>query len=228
VRWRTGLLFGAASMVGAFAAGRVAHLIPGVALMVGFGALMVLTAWAMLHGKTPRLPRTTRGTRAVALILGEGLVVGAVTGLVGAGGGFLVVPALVVLGGLPMPAAIGTSLLVIVLKSGAALAGHLGGAPAIDLGLAGLVTGAAVLGSFAGAALSARIAPDRLRRLFAWFVVVMAVFLLAQEVPRAFGLAVSLATDWPWIAALVVAAGLAAWLVEHSAARRMHAQEPNP
>lgn len=119
-------------------------------------------------------------------MLAEGLVVGAVTGLVGAGGGFLVVPALVLLGRLPMPAAVGTSLLVIAMKSLAGFAGFLGHTP-IAWPTALLVSAAAVLGSVGGAALAGRIAPRVLRTGFGWFVIAMAFFLLAQELPALWG-----------------------------------------
>lgn len=203
VRWKTGVLFGGMSMVGAFAAGRVAHHIPGVILLLAFGAMMVVTAVAMMRkGKKPPGPAPD-AQRSYVKILLEGLAVGAVTGLVGAGGGFLVVPALVLLGGLGMREAVGTSLLVIAMKSAAAFAGHATSVE-IDYALAGMVTGAAVLGSFVGAAAAQKVPQDVLRRGFAWFVVVMAVFLLAQEVPRAFGVEVSLGRDWPWIVGLLV------------------------
>lgn len=116
----------------------------------------------------------------VGLIVAEGSVVGLVTGMVGAGGGFLVVPALVLLGGLPMSAAVGTSLLVIAMKSFAGLGGYLASVQ-IDWGLAAAVTTAAVVGSLVGGTLTGRIPPDTLRRGFGWFVVVMGVFVLAQQ-----------------------------------------------
>lgn len=116
----------------------------------------------------------------VKLVLLEGVVVGLVTGLVGAGGGFLVVPALVLLGGLPMPVAVGTSLLVIAMKSFAGLAGYLSSV-SIDWGLAAAVTAMAVLGSIGGALLSARVPQDRLRQGFGWFVLVMGVLVLGQS-----------------------------------------------
>ena len=203
VRWKTGLLFGSMSMVGAFAAGRVAQYIPGVILLLAFGAMMVVTAVAMMRkGKKPPAQVEPGAERSHLKIVVEGLLVGAVTGLVGAGGGFLVVPALVLLGGLEMREAVGTSLLVIAMKSAAAFAGH-ATAVEIDYGLAGMVTGAAIAGSFVGAAAAQKVPQDVLRRGFAWFVVVMAVFLLAQELPRAFGMDVSLASDWPWIVGLL-------------------------
>jgi uncharacterized membrane protein YfcA len=194
VRWRTGAIFGAASMVGAFGAGRFAHLVPASVLLVLFGAMMLATAAAMmLGGRRARAAAPAAAAQPVVArelpvgkVLAEGVAVGAVTGLVGAGGGFLVVPALVLLGGLPMDVAVGTSLLVIAMKSFAGFAGYAGHTP-IDVSLALLVTGAAVVGSVAGGALAGRISPDHLRKAFAWFVVVMAIFILGQELPRALG-----------------------------------------
>lgn len=206
VKWQTGILFGAASMVGAYGAGRVAKLIPATALLLLFGGMMLLTAIFMMRGgkkpaeqKKPATPLDARRYLPIAL---EGLVVGAFTGLVGAGGGFLVVPALVLLGGLGMRDAVGTSLLVIAMKSFAGFAGYLSSTH-VDWTLAALVTVAAVIGSFGGARLAAKVPPDLLRRAFAWFVVVMAVFILSQEIPKAFGWSFSLAANWPIVVGLV-------------------------
>ncbi|MFB7340969.1 sulfite exporter TauE/SafE family protein [Streptomyces hydrogenans] len=181
VRWRTGLLFGAFSMVGAYGGGRLAAYIPGTALLIAFALMMLATAFAMLRRpRTAREPKARHGDLPVKHIAVEGLVVGAVTGLVGSGGGFLVVPALALLGGLPMGIAVGTSLLVIAMKSFAGLAGHLSGV-SLDWGLALTVTAAAVLGSLAGARLAGRIPQQVLRKAFGWFVVVMGVFVLTQQ-----------------------------------------------
>jgi uncharacterized protein len=119
----------------------------------------------------------------IPLILGEGLLVGAVTGLVGAGGGFLVVPALVLLGGLTMQEAVGTSLLVIALKSGAGLAGHITHVD-IDWAMAGGFTAATVAGSLVGTALSARVPGPALRKGFAVFVLLMGGMVLYQELGK--------------------------------------------
>jgi len=182
VRWRTGLLFGGAGMAGAFAGGRLAAYIPGGVLLAAFAVMMAVTALAMLRGR----PAPTGGhtERPLSRILAEGVTVGLVTGLVGAGGGFLVVPALVLLGGLSMPVAVGTSLLVIAMKSFAGLAGYLSSVQ-LDWPLTLAVTGAAVLGGVAGSRLADRIDPDRLRQAFAWFVLVMAAFMVTQEAPPA-------------------------------------------
>ncbi|MGW1104475.1 sulfite exporter TauE/SafE family protein [Streptomyces sp. NPDC002540] len=185
VRWRTGLLFGAFSMVGAYGGGRVAEYVPGTALLVAFALMMLATAVAML--RKPRAgaePKPRHRDLPLKHIAVEGLVVGAVTGLVGSGGGFLVVPALAILGGLPMSIAVGTSLLVIAMKSFAGLAGHLSDVQ-IDWGLALAVTATAVVGSLLGARLAGRIPQDTLRTAFGWFVVVMGVFVLAQQLDTA-------------------------------------------
>lgn len=179
VHWRTGLIFAAAGMAGAYAGGRLAEFISGTVLLVAFGLMMLATAVAMIRGRKKSAP--PEGHRlSVPKILLEGFVVGLVTGLVGAGGGFLIVPALVLLGGLPMGAAVGTSLVVISLKSFAGLAGYMSSVQ-VDWGLAGAVTAAAVVGSLLGGRLTDRIHPETLRKGFGWFVVVMAVFVLTQQ-----------------------------------------------
>lgn len=190
VRWRTGLLFGVFSMAGAYGGGRLAEYVPGPVLLVGFAVMMLATAVAMLRrrrggGHRDRgAARPERAGQAVAGIAVKGLAVGAVTGLVGSGGGFLVVPALAILGGLPMGLAVGTSLLVIAMNSFAGLAGHLTGV-SVDWGLALVVTAAAVIGSTVGARLAGRIPQDTLRTAFGWFVVVMGVLVLARQLPPA-------------------------------------------
>lgn len=183
VRWRTGLVFGAAGMTGAYGGGRLAAFIPGSVLLVLFGLMMVATAIAMIRG-CRRCARTgvenVDGELPIAHVLVEGVVVGLVTGLVGAGGGFLVVPALVLLGRLPMPTAVGTSLVVISMKSFAGLAGYLATVE-IDWTLAAAVTAAAVLGSGLGGRWAGRIPQESLRKAFGWFVVAAGTFVLGQQ-----------------------------------------------
>ena len=188
VRVRTGLVFGGAAMIGAFAAGRLAHLLSGQVLLVAFAVMMVVPAVAMLRKRTcdtesgEATEESERPARDLPLakVIAEGILVGAVTGLVGAGGGFLVVPALVLLGGMSMRTAIGTSLLVVAMKSFAGFAGYLGH---VEIGwtLAGAVTAAAVIGSVAGAMLAGRIPQAGLRRAFAGFILAMGAFVLVQQ-----------------------------------------------
>ncbi|MFF0477614.1 sulfite exporter TauE/SafE family protein [Streptomyces sp. NPDC004284] len=182
VRWRTGLLFGGFSMAGAYGGGRLAEYVPGTVLLVSFALMMLATAVAMLRRPRPggEKPRRVHDDPPLRHIAVEGLLVGAVPGLVGSGGGFLVVPALAVLGGLPMGIAVGTSLLVIGMNSFAGLAGHLSGV-GIDWGPALTVTAVAVAGSLVGGRFAGRIPQDTLRTAFGWFVVVMGVFVLAKQ-----------------------------------------------
>lgn len=225
VRWKTGLLFGATSMVGAYLAGMVAHHVPATVLLLAFGAMMLITAVAMMRGgrksadpaaSEHEAPEGRVSDLPIAKIVLEGLAVGAVTGLVGAGGGFLVVPALVLLGKLPMRVAVGTSLLVIAMKSLAAFAGYVE-TVSIDWGLAAVITVAAIFGSFLGGVVAGRVPQDLLRRGFAWFVVVMSGFVLSQEIPRAAGADVDMSTHWPWV---LVATGLPVIVAIADLARR--------
>lgn len=179
VSWRTGLIFGAAGMVGAYAGGYVAGWIPAGVLMLLFALMMVATSIAMFRGRREPDAGAVVGLKTWKIVA-DGLVVGLVTGLVGAGGGFLVVPALALLGGLPMPIAIGTSLLVIAMKSFAGFAGHMAHVQ-VDFQLAAMVSAAAVIGSVLGGMLAARIPPASLRRGFASFVLVMAAFVLYRQ-----------------------------------------------
>lgn len=179
VQWRTGLLFGSTAMVGAYLGGLLGPRVPDVVLLVGFALMMLATSIAMIRGRKAQPSDEEHAHAPVLLVVVEGVVVGLVTGIVGAGGGFLVVPALVLLGGLPMATAVGTSLLVIAMKSFAALAGYLT-AVQIDWGLAAAVTAMALVGSVIGGWLAGRIHPDRLRKGFGIFVLAMAIFVLAQ------------------------------------------------
>ena len=180
VRWRTGIVFGVAGMAGAFGGGQLARFLPGELLLTLFAAMMGVTAVAMWRGRSAAEPPPAADAHSTSKIVAEGLVVGLATGLVGAGGGFLVVPALVLLGGLPMASAVGTSLLVIGMKS---VAGFLGYAShvTVDTRLALGFSAVAVAGSFLGARLVSVVHPDRLRRGFAIFVLVMAAFMLFRE-----------------------------------------------
>jgi uncharacterized membrane protein YfcA len=144
--------------------------------------MMIATAVAMLRGRKEVAATKAHAELPVGRVLLDGVVVGLVTGLVGAGGGFLVVPALALLGGLPMGVAVGTSLLVIAMKSLAGLTGYLA-TVSIDWSLVGAITAAAVVGSFLGARLVDHIPADALRRTFGWFVLAMGAVVLVQEAP---------------------------------------------
>jgi uncharacterized membrane protein YfcA len=199
VRWRTGFTFGSASMVGAYLGGMAATWFDGRTLLALFAVLMTVSAVAMLSGKKPKpaeIHRVSLSPKSLApghdtrskispfakagLVVLEGFVVGALTGLVGAGGGFMIVPTLVVLGGLSMRAAVGTSVLIIAMKSFAGAAGHLAHADipwALTAGFAAI----AMVASLFGARLTNRVPHAQLRRGFGYFVLMMGGIMITQE-----------------------------------------------
>lgn len=193
VIWRTGLLFGAAGMVGAFIGGQVGSHLPGSLLLAAFSVMMGVTAVAMIRGRKKVTGHGHSEGLPLFRILLDGLIVGLVTGLVGAGGGFLVVPALALLGGLAMPNAVATSLLVVSMKSFAGFAGYaltfghgsvvsLNPETKINWTITLIVTATAIIGALIGSRLVGMIHPDKLRKGFGWFVMVMAVFILSQQI----------------------------------------------
>lgn len=179
LRPRVALFFGAAGMAGAYLGARVAAFVAGGVLLLLFAALMALTALAMWRGRFVPAPAAAHGLAPWRLAL-QGLVVGSLTGLVGAGGGFLIVPALVLWGGMAMPAAVGTSLLVIVLNCLAGYAGTVAHVR-VDPALVAAVAACAIAGSLAGARLTRVVPPTSLRRAFAGLVLAMAAVILVRE-----------------------------------------------
>ncbi len=115
------------------------------------------------------------------LILAEGAIVGTITGLVGAGGGFLIIPALVLLAKLPMKQAVGTSLVIIAAKSLIGFTGDLKGQEVIDWNFLLLFSAIAVVGIITGSFLSKRIPNEKLKPAFGWFVLVMGIYIIGKE-----------------------------------------------
>lgn len=180
VRLKIGLAFGGAAMAGAFAGGHIAAFVPASVLLVVFAIMMLVTATAMLRKRAAPLRQPHALALGRALALGVG--VGALSGLVGAGGGFLIVPALTIFGGLAMREAVGTSLFVITLQSFAGFAGHASHVE-LEWTLIAIVTGSAIVGTVIGALSSKKVSPDTLRRGFAWLVIVMGLFVMSKQVP---------------------------------------------
>jgi uncharacterized membrane protein YfcA len=178
VSLRVAASFGIASMTTSFLTGRLAHHFPGPWLLAAFTGVMVLTGFAMLRRSPPR--ETGRPSNAKALLAGT--AVGSVTGAVGAGGGFLIIPALTMFAGVDMPRAIGTSLLIITLNSLAGFGGYLGHVH-LDMYTALVVTITAALGSVLGSALVGRVKPAHLRRAFAVFVLVVGFGMAVKQMP---------------------------------------------
>jgi uncharacterized membrane protein YfcA len=179
LRVRIALVFGTTGMVGAYVGGRIGALLDGGVLLLLFAAMMILTALAMWRGRRAAARGSDNRVVPGKLVV-QGLAVGSFTGLVGAGGGFLIVPALVLWAALPMPAAVGTSLMVIVLNC---LAGFSGYAfhVTVDYALVAAVSACAVAGSLLGSRLAHVVDPAALRKSFAGFILVMGVLILGRE-----------------------------------------------
>ncbi len=168
-------------MIGAFGGASMARFVDGSVQLLIFAVVMLLAAVFIIRAKTPDVDEDAP-THAWWKIVLEGLVIGAVTGLVGVGGGFLIVPALAILGGLAIHVAIGTSLAIIALKSFVGFFAYMRVLQDLQLHLDWTViflfTLVGVGGSFLGGRLSERVPQRALRRLFATFLVVVGTFIM--------------------------------------------------
>lgn len=151
-------------------------------IMVLFAVIMLLASYSMIRNKHKELTNRDNDTQSFnyPLIAAEGLVVGILTGLVGAGGGFLIIPALVLLAKLPMKKAVGTSLLIIAVKS---LIGFLGDIPNMDIDWYFLLlfTALSIIGIVLGVYLSKFISGKKLKKGFGYFTLIMAFYIIYKE-----------------------------------------------
>ena len=181
LNWRVALLFDGVGMSAAYLSAGWSKFLPPTILMLLFALLMIVVGLFLILKPQPKDGDTIG--RGWLVTIASGLGVGILTGFLGVGGGFLIVPALVMFVGLPMRQAVGTSLVVIAMNSLAGFLGHLGG-PVIDLQVVGLFVAAGLAGATAGARLTRIIHPNQLRRAFAFFVIGLAVFLLADNITK--------------------------------------------
>ncbi|MBW6435848.1 sulfite exporter TauE/SafE family protein [Actinoplanes hulinensis] len=187
VRWRIAAIVGGTGAAAAFAGAAVNRLLDPRLVLAGFAVLMVVAGWRMLGGTgysggdcaLPGGGVNWRGCLPKSIAAGLG--VGFLTGLFGVGGGFLIIPALVLLLGLTMLAAVATSLVIIVVNSAAGFAAHAGDA-AIDYRVATVFTLAAVTGSLVAGRFAGRLPTLRLQRVFAWLVLAIAGFVAIQAI----------------------------------------------
>jgi uncharacterized protein len=151
-------------------------------VLVLFASLMVVAAVSMIH--QPKVNRVMHPAvkRNRALVFLEGILVGGITGLVGAGGGFLIIPALVLLAGLPMKSAVGTSLLIIAMKSLIGFTGDLGSELIIDYSFLFFFSLFATLGILFGSYFTRFLSNEKLRPAFGWFVLCMGIYVLVKEI----------------------------------------------
>lgn len=177
IAWRDVLAFGLPGMLGALLGASLARWVPGLAQLLLFAFVMFFAAWRMLAGSALTAAQPGRAARRAAVISG-GFGVGALSGVVGVGGGFLIVPALVLLAGVPLTQAVGTSLVVIALNAFTGFAKYHGvlASKGIELDYPTLLSIAAigVVGSLAGHRLGRRIPQPTLRRIFGATLLVLA------------------------------------------------------
>ncbi len=174
---RAAAFFAVSGILGAFMGAKLTHLVSAPVLLLVFGALMLVTGIRMLLGNNPAAQASRcRPLRCFSV----GLAVGGLTGFLGVGGGFLILPALVLLAGLEMKAAIGTSLAVIAINCAGGLVGQLRYVD-FDWALTFAFLTAALVGMGAGTALAARLSPVTLRRGFAWCVLLLGLVVVARN-----------------------------------------------
>lgn len=185
VDWRTVVLFGIPGMVGTYMGAWLATWVSGLVQLALFAVVMLLASWQMLKPAT--LDDSPHKPREVWRIGLDGLLVGVLTGLVGVGGGFLIVPALVLLGGLSMHRAVATSLVIIALKSFTGFWKYLDildqQGLSLDWSVIAVVTALGVVGSFAGSRIAGRVDQHKLRKVFGLFLIVMGVYILIRTLP---------------------------------------------
>lgn len=178
VNLRVGAIFAVVAMVGTFVGTRLSVAVPGVVQLLLLAVLMIVAAVIMLRGR--RDPDVVAPARlGVVALVASAAGVGTLTGLVGIGGGFLIVPALVALG-VPTREAVGSSLAIIAVNAATGFVGLAGRVP-VDWRAVALVAAGTAPGIAAGVALQSRVRPRELRRAFAVFLLVVAVYMLWQE-----------------------------------------------
>jgi uncharacterized membrane protein YfcA len=195
VDFKTALIFGIPSIVAVYLTR--AYLVPflpetfftfqsftltkPIALMLLFAVVMILASFSMIRPSKILVDEQAPMQYNYPMILVEGTLVGVLTGLVGAGGGFLIIPALVLLAKMPMKLAVGTSLFIIAAKSLLGFLGDLKGDESIDWNLLLIFTALSILGIFIGISLAKKVDGAKLKTGFGWFVLVMGVYIILKE-----------------------------------------------
>lgn len=149
-----------------------------ILIMVVFAVLMIATSFSMIKKSTAASKITQINHLLLALI---GLLVGLIIGFLGAGGGFLIIPALLFFGNLPIKQAVGTSLFIIFINSMIGFSSDLIGGVTVDYKFLGLISALAVIGLMIGTSLSKKIDGSKLKPIFGWFVLIMGLYIITKE-----------------------------------------------
>jgi uncharacterized membrane protein YfcA len=184
LNWKVALVFGGVGMLVSYLSANISRHFSPPLLLVAFAVLMIGIGILLLVRRAKEEP-AEYVTRPMWLIVASGSVVGLLTGILGVGGGFLVVPALVMLVGLPVQIAIGTSLIIIAMNSVAGLLGHIG-SDSVDWTITLVFTAAGLLGTFSGMKLSRHLSSSKLQKAFSVFVIGLAIFLLIDNLSKLF------------------------------------------
>lgn len=152
-----------------------------VLIMIVFASLMILASYSMLKPKTNKEKLKFNSKFLSGLTALQGLIVGIIAGFVGAGGGFLIIPALVLLRGLSMRIAVGTSLMIITLQSLLGFAGDLSRGSSVDWVFLITIAGIAILGIILGAFFSHRVKEQKLKKAFGFFILIMGSAILLEQ-----------------------------------------------
>lgn len=186
VHWRSVILFGIPGMAGTYGGAIIAGYVSGTFQLILFALVMLVAAIMMFNDKSHIEGSSVNGHHAWWKIALEGLAVGVLTGLVGVGGGFLIVPALVLLGGLPMSLAVGTSLAIIALKSFSGFYKYIEVLEKLDLSmdwqLILIFSLIGAVGSLVGKTIGSKLSNSRLKKGFAGFLVVMGAYIIYMNI----------------------------------------------
>ena len=188
VNVRVALLFGALAMIGAFAGARVARFVPATVQLTLFLAFAITAAALMLRDSVrpstePPAGTATSRVRFSPLLGAQAVGVGALTSLIGAGGGFLIVPALVLMADLPVKQAVGSSLLIIAMNATSGVAGYAGQVP-FDWRLVGWFSAVAAVGAVTGTRLVRHVAATRVKQAFAILILVLGAVVIVRHVTQ--------------------------------------------
>lgn len=189
VHWRSVLWFGVPGILGTVGGATLSAFVSGEVQLIVFAVVMLVASWFMLRKSTfvPPAPGEVEHRRPIGKLALDGIAVGALTGFVGVGGGFMIVPALVLLGRLDMHRAVGTSLVIIALKSFAGFAQYLVVLDTLDLAVdwqvIGVFTAIGIAGSVVGNRIGRRVPQAALKRGFGALLIPMALYILWRSWP---------------------------------------------